>query len=74
MLCIWFECNMNVYIFRLFECLQWLDIVSNIWCFMCLNVKNEWKEHTPHENVHLDFMIEYIITKYGIMKWHEKIF
>ncbi len=32
------------------------------------------KEHTPHENVHLDFMIEYIITKYGRMKWHENIF
>jgi len=28
------------YIFRLFECLQWLNVVSNIWCFMCLNVKN----------------------------------
>jgi hypothetical protein len=71
--------KLNCYMFHLnaiwmFTYLNCLNVVSNIWYFMCLICKEWVKRAYTSWNVHPDFMTEYIITKYGKMKWHEKIF
>jgi len=76
-----------LYIFIKLKC--YMFDLNAIWMFTyldCLSVNNgsllfqvfeckEWvKRAYTSWNVHLDFMIEYIIKKYGIMKWHKNIF